>query len=345
MRRSQRRFIRLVFFIAVIVLIVIVAKKRFWPASQPADTQPAANDRPAPTGRTPITQDTPPQPLPNVAKSTPADRDAALTLLEQGMGLYNDKKILAARAALADALNTSALPEKQAETARARLAELADKMIFSRKPFPNDPCTSWYTFQSGDALVRVEPKLKLHVPAKLIQKINNIPDPTKIQVGQTLKMIRGPFHAVVSKSRFVMDIFLEEPKTGRRIFVKRFGVGVGRDGSTPTGHWRLVRGGKITHATWTPPASSNLARKRISWGEPGYPLGAKGYWISMEGIKDKGNPHTREDGYGIHGTHDPASIGKASSLGCIRLADDDIEMLFAMLYDKKEKRSTVTILP
>ena len=34
--------------------------------------------------------------------------------------------------------------------------------------------------------------------------------------------------------------------------------------------------------------------------------------------------------------------GKASSMGCIRLADDDIEMLFAMLY---EYWSKVTILP
>jgi lipoprotein-anchoring transpeptidase ErfK/SrfK len=153
-------------------------------------------------------------------------------------------------------------------------------------------------------------------------------------------MIRGPFHAVVSKSRFIMDIFLEEPGTHRMIFVKRFGVGVGRDGSTPAGQWRLVHGGKITHAPWTPPASSDLERKRIEWGEPGYPFGTKGYWISLEGTGK--TPYTREDGYGIHGTNDPSSIGKASSLGCIRLGDKDIEMLFAILY---EKWSTVTILP
>ncbi|MCK4626451.1 MAG: L,D-transpeptidase [Phycisphaerae bacterium] len=155
-------------------------------------------------------------------------------------------------------------------------------------------------------------------------------------------MIRGPFHAVVSKSRFVMDIFLEEPKTGRMIFVRRFRVGVGKDGSTPTGQWRVVRGCKKEKADWTPPASSNLERKLIEWGEPGYPFGAKGYWISLEGTGK--TPYTREDGYGIHGTNDPSSIGKASSLGCIRLGNNDIEMLFAMLYDKG-KWSTVTILP
>jgi len=196
--------------------------------------------------------------------------------------------------------------------------------------------------RSGEVLVRVERKLELHVPAQLMLKINGIADAGAIQAGQTLKMIRGPFHAVISKSRFVMDVFLEEPKTGRRIFVRRFPVGVGKDGSTPIGRWRIALGGKMTHAPWTPPASSNLTGKKIQWGQPDYPLGAKGYWISLEGIENDGNPHTREDGYGIHGTNDQDSIGKASSLGCIRLADDDIEMLFAILY---EKWSTVTILP
>ncbi|MCD4700107.1 MAG: L,D-transpeptidase family protein [Phycisphaerae bacterium] len=343
MRRSQRRLIRWVLFIVVVVLIAVVAKRRYWPASQPADTQPAetsANDRSRPTDLTPTAQDTPPPPTPTAEKTTPADRSDALTLFEQGMGLYGQKKYLDARPALADALNTSALPDERAEEARAKLSELADRTLFSRKVFPNDPYTFPYTFQSGDRLVRVERKLELRVPAQLIQKINNIPDATRIQIGQTLKMIRGPFHAVVSKSRCVMDVFLEEPKTGRRIFVRRFRVGVGMDGSTPTGQWLVSLGGKVTHAPWTPPASSNLPRKRIQWGQPGYPLGAKGYWISLEGTGK--TPYTREDGYGIHGTNNPDSIGKASSLGCIRLTDDDIEMIFAMLY---EKWSTVTVLP
>ncbi len=309
MRRTRHPFVRLIVVAAVIVLIVIVVKK-YWPASKPADTQPAklsANDRPGPTNRTPTTRGVPLPPVhPTTEKATPADRAGALALLEQGMELYEDKKFLAARAALADALNTSALPEEQAETARAKLTELADETLFSNQIIKDDPCTFWYKFQSGDVLVRVERKLELHVPDQLIQKINNIPDATRIQIGQTLKMIRGPFHAVISKSRFVMDVFLEEPKTGRRIFVRRFRVGVGIDGSTPIGQWRIALGGKITHAPWTPPPSSNLPSRRISWGQPEYPLGAKGYWISLEGTDN--TPYTREDGYGIHGTNDPDSI-------------------------------------
>jgi lipoprotein-anchoring transpeptidase ErfK/SrfK len=36
-------------------------------------------------------------------------------------------------------------------------------------------------------------------------------------------------------------------------------------------------------------------------------------------------------GYGIHGTNDPGSIGHATSHGCIRLRNRDVEKLYAML--------------
>jgi len=36
-------------------------------------------------------------------------------------------------------------------------------------------------------------------------------------------------------------------------------------------------------------------------------------------------------GYGIHGTNEPKSIGKASSHGCIRMARKDLEEMYAMV--------------
>jgi hypothetical protein len=36
-------------------------------------------------------------------------------------------------------------------------------------------------------------------------------------------------------------------------------------------------------------------------------------------------------GYGIHGTNEPSSIGKARSHGCIRLRNRDIKQFFAMV--------------
>jgi lipoprotein-anchoring transpeptidase ErfK/SrfK len=36
-------------------------------------------------------------------------------------------------------------------------------------------------------------------------------------------------------------------------------------------------------------------------------------------------------GYGIHGTWDKDSIGKAESAGCIRLRNEDVEELFLLV--------------
>lgn len=38
-------------------------------------------------------------------------------------------------------------------------------------------------------------------------------------------------------------------------------------------------------------------------------------------------------GYGIHGTNDPKSIGKAASHGCIRLRNSDIKQFFALVSE------------
>lgn len=37
------------------------------------------------------------------------------------------------------------------------------------------------------------------------------------------------------------------------------------------------------------------------------------------------------DGYGIHGTDDPASIGKAVSHGCVRLHNEDVDYLYGLV--------------
>jgi len=45
---------------------------------------------------------------------------------------------------------------------------------------------------------------------QLISSVNNV-KANKIQVGQTLKLIRGPFHAVVYKGRFILDCTCRSP--------------------------------------------------------------------------------------------------------------------------------------
>jgi lipoprotein-anchoring transpeptidase ErfK/SrfK len=72
-------------------------------------------------------------------------------------------------------------------------------------------------------------------------------------------------------------------------------------------------------------------------GDPKNPIGK--YWLALEGADDR----TRGlSGYGIHGTIEPDSIGKQASMGCVRLRDDDIALVYQLLV---EGESLVTVTP
>jgi lipoprotein-anchoring transpeptidase ErfK/SrfK len=88
--------------------------------------------------------------------------------------------------------------------------------------------------------------------------------------------------------------------------VKTYAVAIGRPSNpTPTGTFRTGR--IVWNPGWVPPPrewARNL-RPRAP-GDPRNP---------MQGVKI----YFREPWYYIHGTNDPASIGKAASRGCLRM--------------------------
>jgi len=104
----------------------------------------------------------------------------------------------------------------------------------------------------------------------------------------------------------------------------RYGVGVGRAGFAWSGRARVGR--KAKWPTWTPPP--NMIRrqpelKKYAGGMPGgpnNPLGARALYLYRGG---------RDTLYRLHGTNQPASIGRAMSSGCIRLLNSDVEHLYA----------------
>lgn len=102
----------------------------------------------------------------------------------------------------------------------------------------------------------------------------------------------------------------------------RYGIGVGRQGFSWEG--RAVIAYKRVWPRWTPPDSMverqpELKPYSIANGgmEPSAtnPMGARALYIHQGG---------RDTIYRVHGTHQPWSIGKAISSGCIRLINQDI---------------------
>ncbi|MHC4986188.1 MAG: L,D-transpeptidase, partial [Planctomycetota bacterium] len=214
-------------------------------------------------------------------------------------------------------------PDRDAD-ARAKAKDLADRTILSSRVFADDPYTYRYAVQPRDMLIQVERREELKIPTQLIERINRV-RADRIQAGQSLKLVRGPFHAIVSKRTMTMDVYLYRPNLPP-VYIRRLDVGLGRDNGTPPGLWRVHS--KDEKPIWYPPPGSSRTRP-VSYGEPGYPFGDMGLWIRLEGLDESNEGLTR---YGIHSTDDPSSIGRSESLGCIRLGDEDIDMIYGTLY-------------
>ncbi|MFC6444088.1 L,D-transpeptidase [Shinella zoogloeoides] len=103
----------------------------------------------------------------------------------------------------------------------------------------------------------------------------------------------------------------------------KYAVSVGREGFIWTGSEKVTR--KTEWPTWTPPADMRAREAKRGKVLP----------VSMKGGLD--NPlgsraiYLGSTIYRIHGTNQPSSLGKAQSSGCIRMANEDVEHLYAQV--------------
>jgi hypothetical protein len=257
---------------------------------------------------------------PNEPKVTPVPTTEAnpkvTELINKTMELVkiSPEKIIEARDILNDALLIP-MNNVQQTLLKKRLSELADKWLFSRTVYPQDQLCSHYQVRAGELLQQIGGENK--VPWELLQEINSIGRPELLKSGSRIKIVRGPFHAKVSRSTFTMDVYLQ------RTFVRSFAVGLGQEGKeTPTGLWSVKRGGKLIKPPWSDPETGKL----LHYGDPGYALGSR--WIALEGLKGNAKGRT---GFGIHGTIEPETIGTKSSKGCIRLHNGDVIKVYNLL--------------
>ncbi len=183
------------------------------------------------------------------------------------------------------------------EALRSRIEKTAHSIYFARQPHYMTP----YVVQPGDQLTKIG---KLYnVPWEYLATLNQV-DPKKIRAGQKLKVIKGPFAAVVDLHCFELTI------QHHGFFVKRYKVGIGKDGTSPIGEFPIKN--KLVNPTYYGPDGNIIAAD-----DPKNPLGE--FWIDIG------------DSYGIHGTIEPDSIGKAESKGCIRMKNEEAEEVYGFL--------------
>lgn len=238
--------------------------------------------------------------------------------------------LLAARDALVAAMDAKKFSDTEREAAFERLSKINETVVFSPRKFLSDPHQSAYTVVAGDNMQKIANKFDL--TTGFLGRVNNISDPRKLRLGANLKIIKGPFHAVVDKTAFTLDLYQGDPGRPGSIFVKRLRVGLGEHDSTPTGLWKI--GTKLMNPTYY--NSRDTGPRIIPANDPTNPLGER--WLALEGISGQA---VGKESYGIHGTIDPASIGQKKSMGCVRLLNEDVNLVYDMLIKDK---STVTVV-
>jgi len=270
-----------------------------------------------------------PAPAPQVTP-TPATKPAAALApqitnpVAAAQAKFDAGDLLAARKILNDALFSGNLSSVEAEKARNTISEINKTVVFSPKRFADDPYGGTYSVQPGDLLTKIA--LKNEITWEALARVNNLSDPKKLRSGQTIKIIHGPFNAVVYKSRFMMDIYLGPPLEKGGMYVTSYPVGLGKDDSTPTGAWMVEVGKKIKNPTYYSPRGEGI----VDADDPKNPLGER--WVGLVGIDGHA---VGKASYGIHGTIDETSIGKMESMGCIRMHNADVEWVFDLMVEGK----------
>jgi lipoprotein-anchoring transpeptidase ErfK/SrfK len=177
------------------------------------------------------------------------------------------------------------------------LDQLAGTVVYSHESLVEPP----YEVQQGETLQQVADRYQ--IPWQLLAKINGIADPAQVHPGEKLKVVRGPFSAVVDLNQKHMTLWIESRYAGS------FPINVGRDQVAPPGTFEVKD--KVENPIYYGPDQV------IGADDPANPLGER--WISLG------------QQLGIHGSNDPQGTARADERGCIRMSDRDIHDVYDIL--------------
>jgi lipoprotein-anchoring transpeptidase ErfK/SrfK len=241
--------------------------------------------------------------LPPAASRTSPQADA---LIAEARKLEEGGNRNSARAKYLGVLDQRLSTEARSEVER-RLGDLGVAMVLSPEEMPEKVD---HVVRPGDSLDRIA--RTYGCSRRLIQKGNQISNPSRIKPGDVLRVFTGRFLVMVSKSQNYLMVYMNDR------FFRRYAVATGKFGKTPIGAFQISD--QIAEPVWWRPDG-----KEIPFGNPENILGTR--WMALKAIGD--TPAVR--GYGIHGTWDDSSVGQSVSMGCVRMCNADVEELFDIL--------------
>lgn len=183
--------------------------------------------------------------------------------------------------------------------AQEALDNLNIKILFSSILTPD---SSVYEVQKGDTLTKIAKKF--NTTAELILKANNMKD-ANIRLGKKLKISKAKFSIVVDKSQNILTLKSDQD------ILKTYRVSTGKNSCTPVGTFKITN--KLIDPPWYPSTGGMIPAK-----DPKNVLGSR--WLGLS-----------KQGYGIHGTVEPESIGKSVTEGCVRMKNSEVEELYSIV--------------
>jgi lipoprotein-anchoring transpeptidase ErfK/SrfK len=178
------------------------------------------------------------------------------------------------------------------------LDQVAGTVVYSTQHLLEPP----YEVQAGERLEDIAQRY--NVSWQLLAKINGIDDPAALRPGERIKVVRGPFNAVVDLERRELTLVLANGS-----YAGRFPVGLGQD--------QPPREGSFTVSDKVVDPVYHGRSKVIGAGDQSNPYGNR--WIGLG------------TDLAIHGTDRPENVGRTDLPGSISLKPQDIQDVFDIL--------------
>jgi len=161
----------------------------------------------------------------------------------------------------------------------------------------------YYVVKKGDSIYKIAKEYGV-TPGDILN-INDLKEPSKIYVGQVLKIGKVDYGQSVLRleidlSNNFLYLYYDD------LLIKKYLVAVGRSDSTPPGYYRIYYKEKEPPLYW--------GDEIIYSGSIINGIGSR--WLQLS-----------QPQYGIHGTTKPWEIGKMISHGCIRMFNFNVEEL------------------
>ena len=233
--------------------------------------------------------------------------DALIAAAKKQSGKAATKARLAARKLYAAIYNADKATPKDRSKAFEACRELNRIVLFSNGA--SSELVLLHKLKSGDRVWSLAngdwKKRGVTASPGFILFANGISDPRRVPARGTLRVPKQRVSLLIRKSQFQLTVLLGG------VPVERFKVGLGADESTPTGTFTVKT--RLKNPDWY------FRGRKIPFGDPENVIGTR--WMGLDGS-------LAAEGIGIHGTDDAASVGKAVSMGCVRMRDPDVERLF-----------------